>query len=580
MKKQRSGFGDDPRKPEPFCLNSRILRARPSIGARIAVVLALLSTAVELGGRSAGASTSAFDLVVYGGTPAGIITAVAAAREGLHVALLEPGNHLGGMMSGGLGRTDRGNQAVIGGYPLEFFRRVGKVYAEPITWDFEPHVAEKVFGDMLRESGVVVFLRHRLRENGGVLKHGTWLERLRFENGATFEARFFADATYEGDLMAQSGVSYTWGRESTVEFDESLAGVNKSENNFSVRVKARDERGRLLSGVSASPSEHYGAGDRRIQAYNFRLCLTSNSEQRVPFSRPLKYDRSQYELLAQMLCEMDKIKSHAVSSGRNPLKNIMDPSYRLNEPWSIVDVLRPEATKGGKTDTNVSGPFSTDYVGANYEYPNGDYWTRARIWREHKEYIQGLLYFLVTDPHVPLALRNDIAPWGLCKDEFVDNDFWPYQLYVREARRMRGDFVMSQKDITTDLIKPDSIGMGSFGADSHDVQRVEAPDGDVTNEGNMYVDVQPYQIPYRLILPKRTEANNLLVLVTFSATHVAYSSLRMEPQYMIIGHAAGLAIRQALHQGTALQDIDTSVLLAKLQAQHAVLEFGTAGTNR
>jgi hypothetical protein len=263
-----------------------------------------------------------------------------------------------------------------------------------------------------------------------------------------------------------------------------------------------------------------------------------------------------------MLAELDKRKQSAAPA-----------------PWTLGDVMKPDPLPNGKTDTNNNGAFSTDYIGGSYDYPEASYAARARIWQAHVDYVQGFFYFLANDPRVPRALHDAMASWGLCKDEFVDNANWPYQLYVREARRMRGEYVMSQKDIQTELTKPDSIGMGSYNSDSHNVQRIATPDGAVENEGDMQVPVQPYQIPYRMILPKRTEATNLLVPVAFSATHVAYSTLRMEPQYMIIGQAAGVAAKLAKDGGKAVQDVDPSALAAMLRKQQAVLELKlTAGT--
>jgi len=540
----------------------------PGTRAAAAALLILGAMPRLLGEEAAPAS---FDFVVYGGTAGGVIAAVAAAREGLRVALLEPGTHLGGMVAGGLGYTDHANTEVIGGYSLEFFQRVGSHYHEPKTWYFEPHVAEQVFGELIREAGVHVFFHHRLREKTGVVKHGTEIDRIVMENGATFHSRLFADAGYEGDLMAQSGISYTWGREAVTEYGESLAGVRERTpmHQFLVRVNPFDARGRLLPEVAPWPRGEIGAADRKVQAYTFRVCTTDRADNRLPFPKPENYNVNRYELLRRMLVEIDKRKTVA-ALGRQRWE--LDPLYHLDEPWSISDVLLPRAITHGKYDTNNNGAFSTDYIGGNYDYPDGDYQTRARIWQQHADYVKGFLYFVTTDPRVPKGLRDAMATWGLCKDEFVDNDHWPFQLYVREARRMRGDFVFSQKDIQTDRTKPDVIGMGSYHSDSHNVQRVATADG-VENEGDMQVPVRPYQIPYRLIVPKRTEATNLLVPVAFSATHVAYSTLRMEPQYMIIGHAAGVAAKLALDARQPVQDVDTSALAAKLRAQRAVLQW-------
>jgi hypothetical protein len=300
-------------------------------------------------------------------------------------------------------------------------------------------------------------------------------------------------------------------------------------------------------------SDPVGAADRRVQAYNFRLCMTQAPGNRVPFPKPAGYAPARYELLARYL-----------------------PAFEaeLKRPLQINDVMKADILQNGKTDTNNNGAFSTDYIGGSYDYPNGTYAVRERIRRAHVDYIQGFLFFLATDTRVPAALSGEMKTWGLCRDEFTDNGHWPYQLYVREARRMVGEFVMSQKDIQTELTKPDPIGMGSYNSDSHNVQRRPTADGTaVENEGDMQVRVTPYQIPYRLILPRRREATNLLVPVCFSATHVAYSTLRMEPQYMILGHAAGVAAKMAIDRTVAVQDVDPSALGARLRSQRAVFDI-------
>jgi hypothetical protein len=522
----------------------------------VALILTILTTLHAHGIQRADVPGGTFDVVVYGGTAGGVITAVSAAREGLKVALLEPGTHLGGMVSGGLGWTDHGRREVIGGYSLEFFERVGKKYGRPIEWRFEPHVAEDVFKELAAEAGVRVFYSHRLREKGGVAKRGTRITAVTMENGARFTARIFADATYEGDLMAQAGVSYTWGREGMSEFGESLAGVRDRtpKHQFTVQVRPHDASGRLLPEISKEKKAPAGSADRKVQAYNFRVCMTKVAENRVPFPKPAGYDPARFALLARMLEEMDKVKKAA------------------NQRWTPVDVMKPDPLPNGKTDTNNNGAFSTDYIGGSYDYPNGSYAARARIWDAHRDYVQGFLHFLQNDPQVPQALHDELAPWGLCRDEFTDTANWPRQLYVREARRMIGMYVMSQKDIQSELTKPDSIGMGSYNSDSHNVQRIVNDEGFVENEGDMQVPVTPYQIPYRVMVPKRAEATNLLVPVCFSATHVAYSTLRMEPQYMIIGQAAGIAANLAIKGDVGVQDISREALGTRLKAQRAVTE--------
>jgi len=491
-----------------------------------------------------------FDVVIYGGTAGGVITAVSAARMGLTVALVEPTRHVGGMVTGGLSATDHGEKIVTGGDALEFYRRVGAKYGVPLFWYPEPKVAEAVLNEMLAEQrSVRLFLRHRLRERGGVRKRGAAITELVMENGARFRGKIFVEASYEGDVMQQAGVRYTVGRESTSTYGESLAGVRPKDRNhqFDVRVPAHDESGKLLPEISPLPRGEIGAGDARVQAYNFRLILTKEKSNQVPFERPAGYTARRYELLRRFVDVVQRERGTPPKLGELLLIRADLPHF--------------------KADFNNRGPFSTDYIGASYRYPDGAYAERARIWREHVLYTKGLLYFLATDPRLPASVRDAMNEWGLAKDEFVDNGNWPYQLYVREGRRMIGDFVMTQKDLQTELTKPDAIAMGSYNSDSHNVQRFVQPDGSVQNEGNMEVRVEPYQIPYRVLLPRRAEAANLLVPVPFSASHVVYSSMRMEPQYMMIGQAAGVAAALALRHGVGVHDVDVAELRRILKSQ-------------
>lgn len=540
----------------------------PAAGAATVIALVGLSAAVLAGAQRSPQPAAAapdqaranspgvvYDVVVYGGTAGGVIAAVAAAREKLTVALLEPGRHLGGMVSGGLGWTDYGKKEVIGGYALEFFERVGKKYGRSIEWHFEPHVAEAVFNDLVKEAGVRVWFGERLRELDGVVRSGTRVTEIVAESGARFRARVFIDATYEGDLMAQAHVSYTWGREGIQEYGESLAGVREQTpyHQFRAPVSPLDSAGKLLPEINPRTTDRVGAPDKRVQAYNFRVCMTRTPGNRAPFPKPASYDPRRFELLARYLPALE---------------------VTLGRPLRIDDVMKPDIVQNGKTDTNNNGAFSTDFIGGSYDYPEADYAARAGIRQAHVDYVQGFLYFLSTDPRVPASLSGEMKEWGLCQDEFADAGHWPYQLYVRESRRMRGEFVMSQRDIQTELTKPDPIGMGSYNSDSHNVQRRPTADGlAVENEGDMQVPVKPYQIPYRVMLPKRTEATNLLVPVCFSATHVAYSTLRMEPQYMIIGQAAGVAAKLAIAAGKPVQEVDPAALKDRLQAQRGVFEY-------
>ena len=491
-----------------------------------------------------------YDVVVYGGTAGGAVAAMSAAQEGASVALLEPGKHIGGMVSGGLGATDFGNQNIIGGMSRRFFERVGRHYGKPIAWHFEPHVAENVFTSWLEETGVRVFFDHRLSR---VDREANRVVRIVTGNGALFSARVFIDGSYEGDLMAQAGVSYTWGREGQDAYGESLAGVREysKHHQYDAPIRAFDENGKLLPCVYGGDRGKTGQGDKKVQAYNFRVCLCNRKENQVPFPRPADYDPRRYEILRRYLAKRGK-------------------------DLTLNDIMSISMMPNGKTDINNRGPFSTDHIGASWEYPEADHERRQEIWADHVGYVQGFFYFLANDPSVPEHLRHEMNQWGLAKDEFIDTAHWPHQMYIREARRMLGEYVMIQKDLQSDRTKPDSIGMGSYNSDSHHVQRVVRPDGTLENEGDMQVPVRPYEIPYRCLTPRRAECENLLVPVCVSASHVAYSSMRMEPQYMIMGQAAGLAAAHAAAHGEPVQTVDTAWLQTKLREAGQMLSMEDA----
>ena len=501
----------------------------------------------------------AWDLVVYGATAGGVMTAVSGARHGLKTVLLEPGRHVGGMATGGLSRTDVGRREVIGGMALEFYFLVGRRYElerfnVPVGWFYEPKVGEAVMLDMLKTAGVTLHFNHRLRESGGVVKQGLRVIEVITDNGARFSGKIFADCSYEGDLMAQAKISYTWGRESMAQYGESLAGVRDRtpKHQFTVDIPARDEKGELLPEISPLPRGKDGEADKRVQAYNFRVIATDDPANRIPWPKPDNYDPKRYELLARNIAGLTEQK------GRPPV---------FHEMTLIAKI------PNRKADFNNQGAFSTDYIGRNYDYPDGSYKRRAEIWKDHEDYVKGFYYFLANDPRVPASLREEVRQWGLPKDEYQDTGNWPHQLYVREARRMIGEYVVIQKDLQTDSTKPDVIGMGSCNSDSHNVQRFVNPRGFVENEGDMQVPVQPYQMPYRMMLPKAAEAENVLVPVCFSASHVAYSSLRMEPQYMIIGHAAGVAAALALKNNVPVQKVSVPELQGILKKEAAVFEY-------
>lgn len=524
---------------------------------RLTLFIVLLTLALSSrSGPAAAQSAAEYDVVVYGGTAGGAVAAIAAANEGLKTALLEPRRHIGGMVSGGLGATDFGNKHVIGGMSREFFQRLGKHYGEEISWYFEPHVAEQIFRDWLKQANVEVFFEHRV---AAVNKPDTRIASITMENSAVFTAKVFIDASYEGDLMARAGVSYTWGREGQEVYDESLAGriEHSPYHQFSAPVDPYDQNGNLLPLIYAGDPGRPGEGDRKVQAYNFRICLCNRKENQVPFPKPEGYDPARYELLKRYLAAAADLK--------------------------MADLMIVSMMPNGKTDVNNKGPVSTDHIGGSWEYPEADYPRREAIWKDHEQYVQGFFYFLANDPCVPKPLQDEINAWGLAKDEFIDTNHWPHQLYIREARRMIGEYVMRQADLQTERAKPDSVGMGSYNSDSHHVQRIPVKSGEwpgggpgVLNEGDMQVPVRPYEIAYRALLPKRAECENLFVTGSVSASHVAYSSIRMEPQYMIMGHAAGIAAAQALRANQSIQDIDIPTLQARLREQHQILSLEDA----
>lgn len=499
------------------------------------------------------------DLVVYGGTASGIMTAYSAAGEGLHVVLLEPGAHLGGMVTGGLSATDLGQFNVIGGYVRDFYLRAAAHYgvhdlSRQENWYSEPHVDEDIFRKMLADAWVDVRLHERLKEHKGVQVHARRIKSITTMDGMQWIAKVFADCSYEGDLMAEAGVTYAYGRESIAQYDESLAGARPYSlaHQFIWPISAYDRHHKLLPEISPGQLAAPGTADKLVQAYTFRPILTDNPENRLLFPRPEHYDASRFALLRRYLAEFEK------NRGRAP---------------NLHDVTNSVLIPHDKADFNNNGPFSTDYIGHSWNYPNGSYAERQAIWDEHLNYIQGFFYFLSHDPSVPPSLQQEVNEWGLPRDEFMDSGHWPNQLYIRESRRMVGSYVMTQSDIQTSRTKPDAIGMGSYNIDSHNVQRVALPDGFVRNEGDMQVHVQPYEIPYRILVPRESQVQNLLVTVCVSATHVAYSSLRMEPQYMIMGEAAGVAASLSVHEGVAVQHISINAQQTELRDQKAVISL-------
>ena len=517
----------------------------------------------------------AHDVVVYGGTSGAVTAAIQAKKQGKTAIIVSPDKHLGGLTSGGLGWTDSGNKAVIGGLAREFYRRVKSHYDRPgawvyqkpgdfrpyradedAMWTFEPHVAERTFDAWVEELGVPVVRQARLDRTGGVKKEGRRIVSITTTDGRTFAGRMFVDATYEGDLMAAAGVGHVTGREPNARYGETLNGVQKARavsHQFTNRVDPYIVPGDPGSGLlplihGGNPGED-GQGDGKIQAYNFRTCLTNVPENRLPFPKPEGYDPRQYELLLRDLV-----------AGSRHVFGKFDP------------------VPNGKTDTNNHGSFSTDNIGMNYDYPEASYERRREIIRQHEVYQKGFYYFLANDPRVPEEVRTRMATWGLSRDEFGDNGHWPHQIYVREARRMVGDFVMTERHLR--MVEPtrDPIGMGSYNMDSHNVQRYVARDPDgrayARNEGDIQVSPGgPYPVGYRAIVPKADEVANLLVPVCLSSSHIAYGSIRMEPVFMILGQSAGTAACLALDAGSSVQAVPCEALRARLLADGQVLEF-------
>lgn len=509
-----------------------------------------------------------FDVVIYGGTPAGIAAGVAAAREGASVVVIEPTKWIGGMVAGGLSSTDKGREDTIGGIAREFYTRAAERYADPkALWYAEPHANLETFETMLREAKIEVVRGQRLKT---VARDGMKIAALTTQDGRSYAGRVFIDATYEGDLMARAGVSYIVGRESVETYGEKLAGFRPEQvRNFPLevmtqgcpcvggagphyvhgaptKIAARDAAGKLLWGVTESAAAP-GSGDALTQAYNFRFCATQRADILVPWPKPRNYQPERYALLRRLIEAYPGI-----------------PFSRLVHLGKIAN---------GKVDLNAQGLFSTDYVGGNVGYPDGDDATRERIWQDHVDYLQGFFWFLAHDPQVPEKLRAETQSWGLCRDEFTDHDHWPYALYVREARRMKGEYVMQQKDVQREITKPDVIAMGSFIIDSHIVQRLVDADGTVIDEGAFDAPAKPYQIPYRSLTPNRDECDNLLVPVCLSSSHIAYGSIRMEPVYMACGEAAGVAAQMAVAGNSSVQAVDIAALKTKLRARKAVLEL-------
>jgi hypothetical protein len=520
------------------------------------------------------------DVVIYGATSAGLAAAIQCARMSKSVIILDPGTHVGGLTTGGLSWTDIGNKQVIGGIGREFYQRIKAKYDNPAAWvqetrdhyfrarrssnttgedamwTFEPKVAAQVYQEMLAQYKLPIVMKSRLdlRPGRGVVKRGPAITAIIMENGERYEGRMFIDATYEGDLMARAGVKYTTGRESNSRYDEHYNGVqaaHKHEHQFpdglhiSPYVTPGTPRSGLLPIIDPHGPGKEGEGDDRIQTYCFRLCMTTDEANSLPVEKPEGYNERDHELLLRYA-----------------------ESGQYHEPSKKWDPI-PNA----KTDTNNHGAVSTDYIGANYKYPEGGYDIRDQIIRQHEIYTRGYLWTLQNNPRVPSKLRAWYRQWGYPKDEFTGNNHFPTQLYIREARRMLSDVVMTEHHVMAAQVAKDSVGMGAYGMDSHNVQRYITKGGYVRNEGNVQVGgFKPYPISYRSIVPKRTEAANLFVPICLGASHIAYGSIRMEPVFMILGQSAATAAAMAIDASSTVQDVPYEKLRTRLLADKQILE--------
>jgi hypothetical protein len=522
------------------------------------------------------------DIVIYGGTSAAMSAAVQIKKMGKSVVIVSPDKYLGGLSSSGLGWTDSGKKEAIGGIARDFYHRVWRHYQSVDSWKwqkmddygnrgqgspaidgdrrtmwiFEPNVAELIFNSWVKENDLEVYRDEWLDREKGVVKKEGRIVSISTLSGNVFSGNVFIDCSYEGDLMAAAGVSYFVGRESNAVYGETLSGVqtkNARSHQFIGKVDPFVIKGDPTSGLLARISNEApgaeGSGDSKMQAYNFRLCLTQVEENRLPFPKPEQYDPSEYELLLRTL---EKGSKH-VFGKFDPVPN-------------------------GKTDTNNHGPFSTDNIGMNYLYPEASYAKRREIILEHELYQKGYFYFLCNDPRVPEDIRRKMNTWGLAKDEFKSNGNWPHQIYVREARRMVSDFVMTESHLRGLKETPRPIGMGSYNMDSHNVQRYVAQDENgsayVLNEGDIQVNPGgPYQISYDCIIPQKKDCSNILVPVCVSSSHIAFGSIRMEPVFMILAQSAATAAVISLEDQVSVQDVSYEKLKTKLLNDGQILEL-------
>ncbi len=481
------------------------------------------------------------DLCIYGGSSAGVMAAYTAIKAGKTAVIIEPGGRVGGLSSGGLGMTDIGNKYVVTGLALDFYRKLGAYYGNLENWTFEPKVALSVFEQYMKDANIDVVYNKQLLD---VKKAGRHIQEIIVSNldeqnspKLTVKAKMFMDCTYEGDLLAMAGVSYHVGREDNSVYNETLNGVQLMKGHQfpdgvdPYKVKG-DAASGLLWGIHDEVLKSNGTGDKKVQAYNYRIALTNAPDNRIPITKPDNYDPKRYELLVRQ-------------------KEI--------QPWKdLRDVFIWSLMPNNKTDINNRNGMSTDMIGANWDYPEADYHTRKKIIKQHEDYTKGLLYFVGNDPVVPEFIRKEMQEWGYPKDEYTENNHWSPQLYIREARRMVSDVVMTQHHCQGREVVTDDIGYAAYTMDSHNCDRLVV-NGMVKNEGNVEVGgFPPFAISYRSIVPKKTEVNNLLVPVCLSASHIAFGSIRMEPVFMVLAQSAAVAAGLAIDKGIAIQDVDVT----------------------
>lgn len=505
-------------------------------------------------------SNAQYDVCVYGGTSAGVIAAYTAAKQNKKVILIEPGKHLGGLSSGGLGYTDIGNKYVVTGLARNFYRRMGTHYGKFETWIFEPHAAEAIFNDYIQEAHVPVLFQYRIVD---AAKKNNSIQNIIIENAAvpqsrlnkTITAKMFIDCSYEGDLMAKAGVSYTVGREDNSTYNETWNGVQLlDKHQFPEGIDPYkvpgDPTSGLLWGICKNPVLPNGTGNKMVQTYNYRLCLTNDPANKIEITTPEGYDSTMFELLLRYIA-------------------VFKPK-ELNDRVLKIDIM-----PNHKTDINNNGPFSTDYIGMNWNYPDGDYKTRERILQDQLHYTKSLLYFIGHDPRMPAHLRNEMLQWGYPKDEYTDNNNITPQAYIRESRRMIGAYVMTQNNCEGRETVTDAVGMAAYTMDSHNCERLIV-NGMVKNEG----DVQkggfgPYPIAYRSLVPKASECTNLYVPVCLSASHIAYGSIRMEPVFMVLAQSSAAAACMAIDKKQTVQEVDV-MQLQKLLAGNPLMDGSVA----